>query len=158
MYDHFDMYSLRSAPPEMDDNTGLMPPDSNASSSNSASATDDGPSTSSQEQQQRKETVNPSNSEMIGSFPVTRSTASVSDMNIAKVSAAWPSNDGSDTEILTQADHRDLQPGTRTEVSPLMKMALSRAAPDNDDSPASKKVCQAGQSSSQTGRLGILYA
>ena len=88
----------------------------------------------------------------------------VSNINIDRVTTvsttSCTNNDGSDTETLAQADHRDLQPGTRTEVSPLMKMALSkqralnRAAPDNDDSPASKRVCQASQSSAQTGRFG----
>ena len=156
------MYSLNSIPvvsPEIDDNTGLMPSDSNASGSNNgaAAANDKNvPSMSSQTQQ----TV--TCSETTESL-VTRATPLVSDINIDKVttvSTTWTNSDGSDTETLAQADHRDLQPGTRTEVSPLMKMALSkqraliRAAPDNEGSPASKRACQDSQSSVTTGRLG----
>ncbi|XP_065890411.1 histone-lysine N-methyltransferase SETDB1-B-like isoform X3 [Dysidea avara] len=158
VYDHFDMYSLNSIPvvsPEIDDNTGLMPSDSNASGSNNgaAAANDKNvPSMSSQTQQ----TV--TCSETTESL-VTRATPLVSDINIDKVttvSTTWTNSDGSDTETLAQADHRDLQPGTRTEVSPLMKMALSkqraliRAAPDNEGSPASKRACQDSQSSVTT--------
>ena len=150
----------------MDDNTGLMPPDSNASGSSNDAAVAHDKSTlslSSQEQQQKQPIVNPSCSETTGS-PVAQVKPCVSNINIDKVTTVstttWTNNDGSDTETLAQADHRDLQPGTRTDVSPLMKMALSkqralnRAAPDNNDSPASKRVCQASQSSTQTGRLG----
>jgi len=156
------MYSIKTSPVssfEMDDNTGLMPPDNNAngSSSNDAVAADDKSTLLSQEQQQKQHS---SCSEVMES----QVKSCVSDINIDKVTTVstttWTNSDSSDTETLAQADHRDLQPGTRTEVSPLMKMALSkqravvRAASNNDELPASKKVCQTSQSSAQTGRLG----
>ena len=70
------------------------------------------------------------------------------------------SSECSDLETLTPADQRDMGPGTRTDVSPLMikmelcKQRLRRGSPSSKG-PPSKRLCQSRESQQPPGECGI---
>lgn len=91
------------------------------------------------------------------STPTTLTLANDSFKEVADSLGDAYASDFSDLEPLTQADRRDVGPGTRTDVSPLMKMELAkqrvslrRSSPYR--SPASKRMCPSKDHQQQQGR------
>lgn len=150
VYDHFDSYTMKASSSKINDNTGIMSPIRyNSNNSNATIVT-------------RDVSANNNVSLATDELPVITTAVLTSS---AKTLPTWATTDGSskevtdssfdtcssdcsDSETLTQADRRDLGPGTRTDMSPLMNMefskqrlSLHRSSPCFKE-PPSKRLCQ----------------
>ena len=169
VYDHFDSYTMKSSPTStlnIKDNTGIMSNlsnhsnhsdgnhgDSNHSDKSTVAVTGNGFNPSDDNDNVSVTTDNSSlptisvtepESPILPTLPVAENKR----REVTDVLGESCSSDFSDLETLTQAGRRDLAPGTRTDVSPLMKMELSkqraslrRSSPFSKSS-SSKRICQ----------------
>lgn len=158
VYDHFDSYIMKtsqSSSSNIKDNTGIMSHLNNHSNNDNSTTgvtdTDVGPSVDNDNVSMATDnsslpTISVTEPHSPSPTPLSLTDNSHRGEVIDFLGDAC-SSDCSDLETLTQADRRDLGPGTRTDVSPLMKMELSkqRAALRHSSPskiPPSKRMCQ----------------
>ena len=147
VYDHFDSYTMKAASSNIKDNTGIMSLLSNHSNKDGGTTAttadvnhngdvDDNVSIATDD------LLVPVISVTGPQSPVT--TMATVDSGSLDCLGDTCSSDCSDLETLTPADRRDVGPGTRTDVSPLMmelsKQRLRRGSPSK--APPSKRLCQ----------------
>ena len=172
VYDHFDSYTMKASSSNIKDNTGIMSLLSNhsnkgsnnntttaAAAATTVAASTTVPTTAVDDDvyynDDADENVSMATDNL--SLPVIRvtepqsplATLAVADSGSREVMDCLGdacNSDCSDLETLTQADRRDVGPGTRTDVSPLMKMELSkqrlRRGSPSFKGPPSKRLCQ----------------
>ena len=164
VYDHFDSYTMKAASSNIKDNTGIMLLLSNHSNKDdnttSAAITADVNHNGDVGDNVSMATNNLS----LPAISVTRpqspvATLAAADSGSREVTDCLGdacSSDCSDLETLTQADRRDMGPGTRTDVSPLMmqlsKQRLRRGSPSKG--PPSKRLCQSQEPQQPPGGCG----
>ena len=160
MYDHFDSYTVKaSASSDINDNTGIM-----SSNLSNHSNKDDGTTSATTTTGDANDAVDNVSMETDDlSLPMicvtdpqspvaTLASADTWSREVASCAGDTGSSDMSDLETLTRADQGDIGPGTRTDVSPLMKMelykqraSLRRSSP-SAKSPPSKRMRQSKES------------
>jgi len=153
VYDHFDSYTTKaSASSDINDNTGIM-----ASNLSNHSNKDDGTASTTTSAGDADDVIDNVSIETDDSSlpticvtdpqsPVaTLALADTRSKEVAGYVGDTGSSDMSDLETLTRADLKDIGPGTRTDVSPLMKMELSkqrtclrRSLPSTKSSPSKR--------------------
>ena len=156
VYDHFDSYTMKGSPSfstNINDNTGIMSHLSNHGNSddNVTTATldsDVGAGDDSDDTVSMAIDNNPSLPEISVTEPQSPlpTITSSGHREVVDFQGDACGSECSDLETLTQVGRKDLGPCTRTDVSPLMKMELSkqraslrRSSPYK--SPASKRPC-----------------
>ena len=154
VYDHFDSY-MKGSPscsPNISDNTGIMSHLSNHGNGddNVTAATLDSEVGAGDDNDDTVSTA--INNSLLPGITVTEPLSPLPSISSGHREAVdfvgdACSSECSDLETLTQADRKDLGPCTRTDVSPLMKMELSkqraslRRSSPSSKGPASKRPC-----------------
>lgn len=153
VYDHFDSYTMKAASSNIKDNTGIMSLLSNHSNKDGGGTTAATADVNHNGDDVDGNVSIATNNLLVPTISVTGpqspvATLAAADSGSRDCPGDACSSDCSDLETLTQADRRDVGPGTRTDVSPLMKMELSkqrlrRGSPFKG--PPSKRLCQSQQ-------------
>jgi len=172
VYDHFDSYTTKASPASslnMNDNTGIMLHLSNHSNNDKntsivntdISTGNDGSNASvSSNNIFSLPMINVTSSRSNTPPPTLTTLADDGSREVTDHLGDACNSDCSDLETLTQFDRREVGPGTRTDVSPLMKMTLSketislRHSSPSTKGPASKRVCPASKTKEQQQQPG----